>query len=246
MKERARIRRPDLPRRGPVRRWSGLFGGPFGPGPAEPAGDIPTDAPDAVRRGVEMGYRVIDDYMREGQRVAAAMTGDSQDASPFAADPQQLAQRMLKNATDLASAWMEMMSMASGPMRGEAPAGVDAGGFDIPLGGGKQAPAHAEPQGRAGPVPAATAAAILVSVSAARPSKAQVRPVAALPKSATVSALPARSKTHTLDGLSAELHGGTLEVSVTVAADQAPGVYHGLVLDEENNVPLATVTVDVE
>src|SRR5438128_27418 len=52
-----RIRRPPLDRTEPIRAWSSLFG-------AGPLNDV-------VTRSVELGYRVVDEYIRQGQKAAA-------------------------------------------------------------------------------------------------------------------------------------------------------------------------------
>ncbi|MEO6601419.1 MAG: hypothetical protein ABIQ16_16200, partial [Polyangiaceae bacterium] len=83
-----RIKRPPLPRSEPIRSWSTLFGAPgeatgatantppFGiPGMPHIPGIPGLNGgaglgPEAVRRGVEMGYRVVDEYMKQGASAA--------------------------------------------------------------------------------------------------------------------------------------------------------------------------------
>ncbi|MFT3768299.1 MAG: hypothetical protein QM820_22850 [Minicystis sp.] len=86
---RERIKRPEPERTQPLRNWSGAFGSPGQPGSASmppgqgvppgfsgsvpPYPGPPGAARDPVSRGVEAGYRVIDEYLRQGQAVARAM-----------------------------------------------------------------------------------------------------------------------------------------------------------------------------
>ncbi|APR81142.1 Hypothetical protein A7982_06489 [Minicystis rosea] len=75
---RERIKRPEPERTQPIRNWAGAFGTP---GAAEtPPPGVPFRGPpfqgspqDPVSRGVEAGYRVIDEYLRQGQAVARAV-----------------------------------------------------------------------------------------------------------------------------------------------------------------------------
>src|SRR5437879_12006363 len=71
-----RIKRPPLERTKPVRNASTLFS-PAGPRRADGAGQRGPEPPqqdraadDVVSRSVDQGYRVIDDYIRQGQKAA--------------------------------------------------------------------------------------------------------------------------------------------------------------------------------
>lgn len=127
------FRRPELPRTQPLRNWAGLFGGAAsvpGAGPAvaaargfmDAAASAATGAAlplgDAVARGVDMGYRVIDDYVRRGQQAARSAwspssptAGQTSEAAP--ADVQRLMGRMLQYASDFTSVWFEMLNLAT-------------------------------------------------------------------------------------------------------------------------------------
>jgi hypothetical protein len=57
-----------------------------------------------------MGYRVIDEYVRQGAAVASSFaSAGTKDVA--AADLPRLADRMLKYATDFSAAWLEAMTM---------------------------------------------------------------------------------------------------------------------------------------
>lgn len=147
-----RFKRPEPERTGPVRNWSTVFGpvplspptphaAPYpgvGGGPpgaaSAPRGAAPVDP---VSRGVEAGYRVIDEYLRQGQAAARAVwspffpqagaapprearegervnpwTGAAAPWGAAAPVPDELQQRMgsmLRVATDLAMMWMDFV-----------------------------------------------------------------------------------------------------------------------------------------
>jgi hypothetical protein len=127
-----RVKRPRLQRTEPIRSWSALFGaGRSGQSPpgAGSAG-AQSKATDPISRGVEMGYRVIDDYVRQGAAVAGSFVngGQKPGAGP---DLSQMADRMMRYATDFSSAWLEAMSMMAstinpGASEGRAPASSGA------------------------------------------------------------------------------------------------------------------------
>ena len=162
---RERIKRPEPERTQPIRNWAGAFGPP-GEGSPPPPG-VPFRGPpfagpprDPVSRGVEAGYRVIDEYLRQGQSVARAMwspfipgfsaPGESvppganvppggsvpPGAPPWAgasAVPEEIQQRMgtmIRQATDLAMMWMDFVGMGS--VGAAAPRSPYAGPFGDP------------------------------------------------------------------------------------------------------------------
>ena len=62
--------------------------------------------------GVDLGYRVIEEYMQQGQAFARAVfpTG----APAGLPDPRKLNERIFKYASDLAAAWLEYVQTLSG------------------------------------------------------------------------------------------------------------------------------------
>src|SRR5580698_1864216 len=124
-------KKPDLDRREPIR----AFGGVFGPSGEDRAaresstkessgkGAAQSSGTDPVSRGVDLGYRVIDQYMRQGQAFAQAGWPLGSKGAPAAADPQKLTERMYQYASDLASVWFEYAQTMGGQ-----PPGVPAAG----------------------------------------------------------------------------------------------------------------------
>lgn len=121
MPDADRPKRPELPRTAPIRHWpNGAEAAPRAPAangaeavPRERvAADPPASAPqaDAVGRGVNTGYRVIEEYVRRGQEVARGFP--STPAPSGGMSPQQLTSRMVKYGSDLISAWLQFVELA--------------------------------------------------------------------------------------------------------------------------------------
>jgi hypothetical protein len=109
MSDDERIRRPPLDRTRPIRNWSTLLGTPLGQaGPVE-NGDGTAGLGDVVSRSVELGYRVVDEYIRQGQRAANRLSAGEYRPGDWAADAQDLAQRMAQYASELAGTWFELL-----------------------------------------------------------------------------------------------------------------------------------------
>jgi hypothetical protein len=213
---------------------------------------------DPVSRGVDVGYRVIDEYMRQGQAFAKTIwpAGASGAAGP--PDPQKMMERMFQYASDLASVWLEYAQVTMGQVPaaspfgapGRAPGATKVGGFDI---GSKPAPTtgsgaqgvQKEPIER---VPAETAS---VSVDIVFRGRAEV----------TVDLKPGSSKAalavHDLRernpqlpriaGVAIEGHAAENRVVVrlNLPDDQPPGTYAGLIVDDVTNLPMGTLSVRV-
>jgi hypothetical protein len=120
----SRIRRPALARTAPRRNLTQLFV-PSSAGPAAAATGGATMDPwtDVVSRSVELGYRVIDDYVRHGEHAARTVGGTRFASDPLTPprDAADLALRMTQSFSDLATLWMGMMQMA---VPGNAPWGT--------------------------------------------------------------------------------------------------------------------------
>src|SRR5689334_6642762 len=96
---RPRITRPPLERSAPIRTWSTLFG---------PVGDAASSATpmSAVQRGVELAYRVSEEYLRQGQAFARAISPPAGAGGASARfELPQLAERMLRATTELSTMW---------------------------------------------------------------------------------------------------------------------------------------------
>lgn len=116
-----RIRRPKLPRTAARRSLAVLFVPPAASGAGVPGtnGSASASTPwnDVIARSVELGYRVIDDYVRQGEQIARTF-GSQAPAAPAMApsfvDPQDFARRMSQYAMDVTALWLQMLQGAPG------------------------------------------------------------------------------------------------------------------------------------
>jgi hypothetical protein len=136
-----RYKRPDLERSQPVRSFRGVFGPPSTPQTPAAAGGVDTAAAapngseprqPGVPLGVDLGYRVIEEYMQQGQAFARAVFPSGAPAG--LPDPRKLNERIFKYASDLAAAWLEYVQTLSG-----------SGAMAWPTPGTPAAPGSAQP-----------------------------------------------------------------------------------------------------
>ncbi|HEX5749980.1 MAG TPA: hypothetical protein VFZ09_27370 [Archangium sp.] len=253
MDPRERAKKPEPERTQPIRNWTVLF--PGTPPRTPPPGAAPPSG-EAVSRGVEMGYRVIEEYLRQGQNVARAMGGPSSGGGAPADDGlQNRMGAMLRSFTDFASLWMELMGRMG-------------------AGGAGSASSVAPPMGTAGPFPAGAAPAASEPPRAEAPAPPVVpEPQAVAPLGLTLDidsprrvevSLELRPRSSALPLVVHDLRapepdkpritGVEIEclpeeervvLHLRVAEAHPPGVYSGLIVDERTGLPRGTLTVRI-
>jgi hypothetical protein len=225
-----RVKRPALDRKDPIRSFASFFAPPGAPGPA------PSDEPsEAVSSAVDLGYRVVNEYIRQGED-AARRAADPLRAAPFANDVRDLSARMFQYASDFAGAWFEMLGLTSTGEASRTP--FPFAGFAAP-----RAPAEPPaPQPEPAAAPARTQVA--VEVCSARPAIVTVdlrpgaaeRPLVVHELRAPSPDLPRLSDVAFVAG----------RFRVRVPDGHPAGVYSGAVIDLETSVPAGTVCVILE
>lgn len=245
MDPRERVKKQEPERTQPIRNWGVLFGPP---GRSPPPGD-------PVSQGVEMGYRVIEEYLRQGQNVARAMGVPSAGGPPADEGLQNRMGAMLRSFADFASLWMDLMGKMAA------------------CGGTAVAPGVAPASGSAGPFPVGEgpAAPEQPPKAAAPPSSSE--PLSEVPVGLTLDIQSPRRVEVSVDlrsrslGLPLVVHelrapepdkpritGARLEslrdeervcLRLQVPAEHPPGVYSGLILDERTSLPRGTLTVRI-
>jgi hypothetical protein len=276
--DRKRLKRPELERNRPIRTWGTLFrppgtgktepGGPrsqgdakngVGAGSPSPAETLPFADPGIGRTladSVDAGYRVINDYIQQGQAMAQAFNPSAwgtQGQENVPPDVQQLAQRVMQYGWDFAGVWFEMWQRMAGNSSGwppppsggtngqQPPWASPAPQAERPRSHPPSPPTHAEG-------PAAGPKRMVVSVVSERRTAATLE---WRPGSAASLALHAlRPEGHTappIKDVSIEADGEhqTLTVKVVVRPTQPPGVYNGMIVDTQSNLPRGTVSVRV-
>lgn len=263
-----RARRPGSPpkkplpeARGPNRAWSGAWSGSGGtePGPTAARSGRSTSSSkrdgdkgtNGVSDGVALGYRVIQEYLRQGERVARSFwSPGSDDADRY--DPARLVDRALRSAQDLAGAFSEMVRVlaknAPLPRDGASPGGFD---FEPPRSAKTRGRGEASEtaRGRSRPDDGRPSPTVALSVRSRRPVKValQLDEAAAggvfqVPPLTRSGAGAAR-----LRGISiASGPGGKgLAINLEVPPRVAKGRYQGLVLDARTSRPVGFLSVDV-
>jgi hypothetical protein len=234
---KARVKRPELPRSEPIRSWSTLFGPAAGPGegPLRSAGD-------SVQRGVELGYRVIDEYIRQGSSMAASFTSPRGAQAPSLQDLPQMTERMLRYAADMSSLWFDAMNMMVsnlGAQAGAAGATPAANGSAVP-------PDAPGPARSPAPGVAAQPARVVLDVRSPEHAAEVIVALDELALDATVEDLAdvsGRAQGAITGVKLATAPDGATRVRVRVPQGLAPGRYSGAVLAAGTRRPIGRVTV---
>ncbi|MDX2169763.1 MAG: hypothetical protein SF182_22020 [Deltaproteobacteria bacterium] len=242
MNGRPRLHRPEPERTEPLRHWSTLYRtseswnprdtGGAGDGAAD-AASPPSDAwSDVVADGVAVGYRVIEEQIRQGQRVAEQISGASYGPAAMSGDVREASERLVRFSADLVALWMDFVN--STLANGDLLRGLAA--------------AWTPPAAAAAPSPTSygAATAVAIEVQSARPVRVSVefkpgvgaRPLATHALRALAADLPP------LDDVAfvAERDGAAPVLRLRVPDGQPGGVYSGVVLDAQSGEPLGTIT----
>jgi hypothetical protein len=217
-----RFRRPDPERTAPHRATTNVIEGLGGSGGGE--GGEP-----GVSRSIGQGYRIVEEYLEQSRRVA------SQIAPGLIPENVEeglgaITSRFVRTTAEMFEIWFQILDR-SNSAREAAPDATS---------GGSAAPSPA-----AAPSPGVT-----VQVQSRRPARVTVD----IRGSATGRKLAAhalRSSDESLPRIEgvevdASKEGEPVLVSVRIADDHPPGVYNGMVIDEETSLPAGTVSVVLE
>ena len=245
MSDRERVKRPKLERRDPIRSWSTLFGlsGPSGDDAGNGAASGSGALQDVLARSVDLGYRVIDEYIRRGQQAAQRLNNQSYSSTAAAGEVQDLSLRMAQYASDFTAVWFDMLQAVAGAAA-RPPTNPSYSMRPSPTAATAAAPATTPASSEAD-----DHARVRIEVVAARPTEVSLdlRPQAAT-RSLIVHALRAvdpempRLTDVTLRAGSAE---EPAVLRLCVPGDQPPGVYNALIIDEETSRPVGTLSVRI-
>lgn len=264
------VRRPVLPRSQPIRDFAGVFGGRATPADdtsATAAGKNPApkngtakngsvkngskkpggDPGATVARGVSAGYRVIEQYLQQGQDFARSLwPGSDSGAGGTAEAPMNMTERLIRSASDLAGLFSEFLQTFSMPGTLPPPGSTPIPDFGL---------GHAGAAGRAAttstpPTPAAVEAPAVVSIDLQSRRRAEVT-VHVRPGTWTgrlqVHDLRSPTGAAALTGTTATGIASDRRVLVAVSVpDELPAdTYSGLIVDAETNLPRGTIAVRI-
>jgi hypothetical protein len=251
-----RPKRPSPERTQPIRSWSTLFAVPTAGGDdADADPDASTAEPpgaglnEVVSRSVDLGYRVIDEYIRQGQKAAQRFNDRSYGTQAVASDLQELGMRMTQYASDFAAVWLEFVQLAATKNGTAGPAAAGDAPIPPPEATATNPAAHAADGFPRTDPPPSEPIRVRIEVLATQPTEVSldIRPSAAkLPL--LVHALRAvdpdkpRLTEVTFDAGSDD---EPPRLRIRVPAGQPAGVYSGLLIDEQTSRPAGTVSVRI-
>lgn len=260
MTESKRRTRPIASRTEPHRSWAQNLGasspesGGAGRSQAEPGHAEPEPPPraappgahangDPAYKSVSDAYRLIDDYLRQGQRFAENIWLPFQGAAGRNQEAFNAPGRLLRAMSDMTSAWLELMQQSTG--------GTERGRQWAPVGTAGPFAATSRPTERQAPAPRTEAAAspgnprLRVVVQSQGRVEVNVelhgqydsaKLVATELRSLRVGADPVRD-------ITVDLTEGAL--NIVVPDGQPSGIYNGLLLERTSQRPCGTISLSI-
>lgn len=247
MSDRQRLRREEPARNGPVRNWSTLYREANSRESHDPsASQNATDEAksdrswnDVVSHGVKLGYHVVEEHIRQGQRVAQQINNRSYTPETMGNDVQELLERMVRYYTDLGSLWGDLAnSLVANPdllgnlfRRGQSQAAQPVNG--------------ASANGASTTVPLS----VSIEVISARPTQVtlDLQPQSEGLPLATSGLHAGDPQKPPLTDITLEpgLDMGRLLLRIRVPEGQPPDVYTGVVVDKGTNLPRGTLSIRI-
>jgi hypothetical protein len=219
--ERERVRRPALDRTTPIRNWATTI-----------STGVPFDG--TIGPNVQNANRVVEEYLRAGE-ASARLFREALGATSANGGSQDIAQRMLRSATDLMSFWIQFMAQWSGGM---PPMPPSAGAAATPS--PQPAPAVREP--------AVDRTRVAIEVDSTQPVTVtlDLQPPARGSRLCVDRLHPRRADAPALRGAEIDTSKPDLIViRLRIEPTQPNDVYNGVILDEASGVPAGTLSVDV-
>jgi hypothetical protein len=241
MDDSNRRKRPPVERTQPDRSWMNGSSGPAAPGKS-------SDPREAGYHAINNAYRLIDEYVRQGQRMAENLWMPLGGSGGRTASAFNAPERLMRAMGDMTMAWVEMMEQftknaQSKPEQG--PAG-SAGPFastrvDQPPGAPSAEPAPA-PSTAKTPVQALK---LTLDARGRVEISVQLGDGARLDRLETTELRSFGSDAQPISGV--ELSGVTEDpvLRVRVPEGQPPGTYNGLFLERGSQRPCGTITLVV-
>ena len=232
-----RKKRPEPNRSDPIRSFAALLGTPGSENRADRENQTAAPAAgesisEVFSKSVDLGYQVIDEYVRQGQRAAERLSRGQSDAPSSIGDLQDVARKLARSGAELMEAWM---LLASGT----------AGNLDTPSDSG--APSATSPDsGRS----QADETRVRLVVQSDRPTGVEldIRAEPGVSNFRVDTLRPMDPGSPAIESVRFEPGEDTDpgQIVVLVPPGHPPGRYHALVLDEVANRPVGTLTVHIE
>src|SRR4051812_12866934 len=149
MSSSSRITRPHPTRSEPIR---GFAASPPPAATSGTPGKAPKAVGEAVAEAVDLGYRVLDEYLRQGQNAARRFGVRPERAEAAVDDMQALATRMARYTSDFLGVWAQFVEVA-----------LSAGGLGAAVGAPPSSNGHAAKPPPANGVPARPTVAVRIA-----------------------------------------------------------------------------------
>lgn len=244
MSRRQRLRRADPKRAGPIRNWQTLLRRSDSWNSREPLapGDTAADAADdgawndTVSRGVKLGYSVIEEQIRQGQRIAQEINDRSYTAGAMDNNVGKLLERVLRFYTDVGSLCFELVEST---LRNPGVSGIF------------RTPGTSEPSNDASHNSQWTngATAVSIEVASTRPTEVtlDLRPHANGSALAVheLRALDTQKPPLTEVRFESGSENGPPRVRIAIPEAQPPDIYTGALIDRETNEPRGTLSIRI-
>ena len=207
-----------------------------GAGNAEPLDSV-------VSRAVELGYKVIEEQIRQGQQIAGQVANGNVDPSLINGNVSEIGDRILRFYSDMGALWFEMIeSVLRNPSMGEM-----FSNFVADTGGRMNGSAH-NGAGRTG---ANGRSNIPVEIVSSEPTGARVsldlgndcdfESILAQPLRTRDAGIPPMDDVRFIP----PRDGWPPSICVTIPKGQAPGTYSGLILSAITDEPVGTLCVHI-
>jgi hypothetical protein len=247
-----RVARPRLERDAPKRAWSGLFGRETRASSDEPAPirDGSGFMPNAVSETVELGYRVIEDYLREGQQAAKAFGVAGWRRAPGTDDDelQRMAQRVVQYGTDFAGMWMDLAARVAQSSQMWPPYSTTDRGPGQSDGSPRSPPESSGAQAST-TIVGSSGVRVTVSIASRRRTTAAVELRAGPCEGLVVQELRCsaggRAMIRNVE-ISQSPEDEAVHIAIRIPEKLQPGVYNGLILEADSSLPRGTLSVRVE
>lgn len=249
MKHPERVRRPPVERDHADRSFQTLFAPPREPSSAAAGGAAAPSLSDVVSQSVELGYRLIDDYIRQGEKAARRMSDRTATPQTMLGDAQEMAMRFAQHASGLAAVWIQLLQLTA------ASSGMPfAASFLDPLNAGAggrppRTPARDTHENGEPPAPTKERTRVRIEVVSSQPIETvlDLQPDAAQ-RPLVVHALRATdADSRRISDVTFQpgSDGAPACLRIRVPAAQPPGTYCGLIVDAGSSRPVGSLSVSL-
>jgi hypothetical protein len=243
MSDHQRLHRKDPVRIGPIRNWSTLYRQP-NPSVSLDSSENSSSADhatqgrswnDPVSHGVKLGYRVIEEYLRQGQQAAQQINNRSYSPGAMGNDIRKMVERLARYYTDLGALWGDLVnSLVANP--------EFLNSFLRPF----QSP---PPSSTTNGVSANGATAVVIEVVSTRPTQVtlDLHPHSEKLSLTTYGLRAVDPEKPPLTGITFESspNPGPVRLRIYVPDGQSPDIYTGIIVDKTTNLPRGTLSVRI-